>query len=769
MLLNLKSLPSLRNTVLLVVALLCFAPLAQAQRVGVVLSGGGATALAHVGFLKALEENNVPIDYIGGTSMGALVGAMYASGMSTTQIDSVVRSEEFVKMASGEFDDKLRFYFKKEDNDATMAQIKYGQGKFISNAIPTNVIDPALMDWNFMEGFSQADAVANYRFDSLFVPFRCVASDVEHKRQIVFRDGHLNVATRASVTYPFYLPPLRINGSLLYDGGILNNFPLDVIYQEFMPDVILGCDVSGQAETPDEDDLFSQLRTMILFRTNSKNVCEQLVVIEPKLDNVGTFEWDKLEEAIDVGYKTTLDSMAHIKSMVGREVNALELSRRRARFNLRKQPFVVEDIRLEGLEKGQRNYVRKMLGRNGEPMPIAKLKKPYFRVFEDDKVRSIFPTSNYNPITGKFILNLDVKKEKDLFISVGGNFSSRSINTGFIGLRYHLFGRSSASIEANSYFGRFYGSGHVGLRWDASGSWPVSLQAYFTQNRWDYYRSLSTFFEDVKPSFVLLNERFGGLAVTVPAGNKGMIRAEGIYTHQYDQYYQTQQFLSVDTADQTDFNAAILRAYWERNSLNRRQFASSGTFLNLGVKYVNGEEITIPGSTSALRDSVRSRHEWIVFKFTYQNYFLPLKAFHLGFMVEGVYSTQGFFNNYLASTIVSPAFQPIPESRTFFLPQFRAHKYAACGVMGVFHLSKTLDLRAEAFAFNAFGKLATSALNQTLYFRDFAPRYIGSSSLVFHSPFGPVSVAANYYHLKEKPWSVLFNFGYTLFNRSPRD
>jgi NTE family protein len=742
---------------------------AWSQKVGVVLSGGGATALAHVGFLKALEENRVPIDFIGGTSMGALVGAMYASGIPVAKIDSIVRSEEFARMASGEFDDELRFYFKREDNDATMAQIKYGQGKFISNAIPTSVIDPGLMDWNFMEGFSQADAVANYNFDSLFVPFRCIASDVEHKKQVVFRNGFLNVATRASATYPFYLPPLRIDGHLLYDGGIFNNFPLDMMYQEFMPDIILGCDVSGQEESPKEDDLFSLLRTMILYRANSDNICEQLLVIEPKLENVGTFEWEKMSLAMDVGYEATMDSIQLIKTMVGREVSREDLARKRFEFNKRKQPFLVEDVRVSGLEKGQRNYVRKMMGRSGEPLPIGELKIPYFRVFEDEKVRSIFPTANYNPITGKFALNLDVKKEKDLFIRVGGNFSSRSINTGFFGLRYHMFGRSSATFEANSYFGRFYASGHAALRWDASGSWPVSLQGFFTLNRWDYYRSLSTFFEDVKPSFILLNERFGGLSITVPAGNKGMIRAEAMYTHQYDQYYQTQQFLSVDTADQTDFNATILRTYWERNTFNRRQYASSGTYLNVSAKYVNGEEITIPGTTSALRDSARFKHEWLVLKLSYQNYFLPLKAFHLGFMVEGVYSTQGFFSNYTASSIASPAFQPIPESRTFFLPQFRAHKYVAGGLMGVFHLSKSLDLRAEAYAFNAFGQLEPSSLNLAEYNSGFLPRYIGSSSLVFHSPFGPLSLSTNYYHLKERPWSVLFNFGYILFNRSPRD
>ncbi len=741
----------------------------RSQTVGVVLSGGGATAMAHVGFLRALEENNVPIDFIGGTSMGAVIAAMYSSGYSVSEIDSVVRSEEFMHMATGYMSDHMQFYFKHYDIDASFGSLRYSGGKIITNALPTNLINPVLLDWKFMEGFSQPDAASGGNFDSLFIPLRCIAADVEHKKQIIFRNGPLNIAARASSTYPFYLPPRRVDGNLLFDGGIYNNFPVDVIYAEFLPDVILGCNVSGVTAGPEEDDLFSQLQSMILFRSAYQSLCENTVVVEPALANVGTFDFDNLSEAIAVGYKTTLDSIVVIKNMIGRESTLEEKNRQRLIFRKKFKPLIIEKIEIEGLDKAQKRYVNKIMGRRLEPVSLSKLKTPYFRIFDDDKIKSIFPVTKFNKATNMFTLLLDVKKEKDLMISFGGNFSSRSINTGFIGVRYNVFGITSATLSANSYFGRFYGSVNGNVRWDFSGSYPLSIQGGFTFNRWDFYKSLATFFEDVKPSYVLMNERFGNLSFSSPAGNKGMIRADLQYAHMFDEYYQTPDFISTDTADRTVFDAGILRLTWERNTLNKKQYANHGTFLSLSAKGVLGMESTIPGSTSALRDTIQTEHLWYTGKFQYINYFAHLRKFNFGIMMEGVASTQDFFQNYIASVIASPGFAPIPESKTFFLPQFRAHNYAAAGLMAVMSFSKNLDWRAEGYVFNPVGIISQNAQSEIVYDWRQENYFIGSTSLVLHSPLGPLSISANYYDKKESPWSFLFNFGYILFNRSARD
>jgi NTE family protein len=198
-------------------------------------------------------------------------------------------------------------------------------------------------------------------------------------------------------------------------------------------------------------------------------------------------------------------------------------------------------------------------------------------------------------------------------------------------------------------------------------------------------------------------------------------------------------------------------------------FANRGTYLKVRGKLVTGEESTLPGSTSFLRDTAYHYHNWVNLKVEYTNYFSHFGPFAVGFRLEGVLSDQPFFDNYIASVISAPVYQPIPESQTFFMPQFRAHSYGAAGFMWVTSFTENLDLRLEAHAFNAFRQIEQTNTQAAEYETMFRPRYIGSANLVFESPVGPVSFAVNYYDGKAKPWSVVFNFGYIIFNRSVRN
>ena len=741
----------------------------EAQKVAVVLSGGGATALAHVGFLKVLEENNVPVDYITGTSMGAVIAAFYASGYSVALIDSLVRTEEFLDMATGSRNEKLDYYFKNTDYEASFGTIRLSKDNLISTALPTNLINPVLLDWKLMEAFTQPDAACKGNFDSLYIPFRCIAADIENKKEIIFREGPLNVATRASSTYPFYIPARRVDGNLLFDGGIYNNFPADVAQKEFQPDIIIGCNVSGSNPKATDDDLISQLQAMILYRSQVQSYAENALIIEPQLGDIATFDFDKTEEAVAIGYATTLARLSAIKELIKREESLTSKNQKRFVFQQTFTPLVIDEITIRGLKKSQSRYVQKIMVKGESKLYLNDLKKSYLKLFGDDKINTVFPSAQFKPDSKTYRLDLDVKKEKNFLISFGGNFSSRSINSGFIGVKYNLFGYTSSTITANSYFGRFYGSIHSDIRWDISGRLPFSIQGGFTFNRWDYYKSLATFFEDIKPSYILLNEQFGNLSLSIPLGVRGVTKIEQYYTYQFDDYYQIKEFISTDTADRTEFNAWITKASYERSTLNRKQYASAGSFLHLGVKWVNGIEHTIPGSTSEIKSSFNKHHYWVAAKFNYINYFLRTKYAKTGFLLEGVWSNQGFFNNYITSLIVAPAFNPLPESRTFFLPQFRAHNYAAYGLMNVVSFTKNIELRLEAYGFNPLNLISRDSDGRAMYTTSQRATIMGSAAVVLHSPIGPISFASNYYDLKETPWSFIFNFGYILFNKSPRD
>ena len=737
----------------------------NAQRVGVVLSGGGATAMAHIGFLRALEDNQVPIDYICGTSMGAVIASFYAAGYSTRQMDSLCRTPEFVMLSEGEeLPIDMQFYYLKQEPSASMVSLKYSGGDNISNTLPTNLINPALMDWVHMKLLSAASEAARQNFDSLFIPFRCVAADVKDKREVIFKSGSLNEAIRASCTYPFYIPPRRVDGKLLYDGGIYNNFPMDVMYRDFHPDVILGCNVSSTPADPKENDLMSQLEAMIVSQKEVFIPCEEVFIVQPNSSNTTTFEFSNTMAAIDSGYVSTIRSISAIKNIVGREISKEELRKKREKFASKCAPLVVDEVRLQGIPKGQTQYVREILGRKESAIPLSDLQRTYFRVLADGSIKSLYPKMHYKPETGKYVLDLNVQREKDLIVSFGGNFSSRSINTGYVGLRYNLFGMINTTLEANSYFGRYYGSMQVKARSKIIvAQKPIAFELSFTQNRWDFYKSLTTFFEDVKPSYVLLNEQFGEASWILPAGRKAKFKIDAIYTRQNDSYYQTKNFLSIDTADVTEFNARMLRFSYVRSTLNRVQYASSGSQIRVVGKAVSGNEYTIPGSTSANRDTLSDAHSWLQMRVYYENYIIDQPRFSFGVKSEILWSGQKDFQNETATSIMSPTPSFFPEFKTFYLPVYRGTSFFTVGISPVLHVTKNIDLRADIYGYQPFQ--ATAVPSSDIY-RTYT---LGSGTLVYHSPIGPVSLSANYYEQKEKPWSILFNLGFIISNPSPRD
>ena len=156
--------------------LLALSVTVKAQKVALVLSGGGSRGLAHVGVLKALEENHIPIDYIAGTSMGAIIGGLYASGYTLAEIEKFVTSPNFEKWVKGEPDEEYIYYFKNQNNNASWISLKFDvddlSGK-LKTRLPTNIISPYQMDFALLELFGSASAACQYDFDSLFVSLHC--------------------------------------------------------------------------------------------------------------------------------------------------------------------------------------------------------------------------------------------------------------------------------------------------------------------------------------------------------------------------------------------------------------------------------------------------------------------------------------------------------------------------------------------------------------------------------------------------------------------
>ena len=272
------------------------------------LSGGGAPGIAHIGMIKALEENNIPIDYITGTSIGALIAGLYASGYTPNEMIRFFKSSDFRKMK--------RF------------EIRFPKKYFL----PTHIIKPQKVQIGLEKLTGQATKLSGGNFDSLFVPFRCVASDVYRKEPFVFSKGDLATAIRASMTFPFVFEATKVENRLLFDGGIYNNFPADIMQQSFHPDFMIGSVVAYNPPQADLNDILMQLQNMIINNTNYSIPDSLGIVLNFDLKKKSMFDFSGIDSLVNIGYIETEKQIERIKRKVHRSMSIDEITQKRALF-----------------------------------------------------------------------------------------------------------------------------------------------------------------------------------------------------------------------------------------------------------------------------------------------------------------------------------------------------------------------------------------------------------------------------------------------------
>lgn len=743
------------------------------QKVGIVLSGGGASGLAHIGVLKALEENHIPVHCISGTSIGSIIGGLYASGYSPKEIEQLVLNETFSNITKGEMSPKFGYYVRKRDDYASWIKLKLNlNNPFLTN-LPTNLINSVPIDFFLMETFAGPNAASRYNFDSLMVPFRCVASDIERKRSIVFRNGDLPSALRASMSYPFYIRPISIDSALLFDGGLYNNFPTDVMYDEMYPDFIVGSSVTENSQHPNDENLYLQLRNMLMNKSNFNPVCENGIIVHPWAD-VGIFNFESAKRLIDSGYVATMREMPKIKEHIYRYENDADLFQKRNAFRVKASHdrLVYNKVIVNAPDKKMSNFIHKSISHKRDTFVMKQLKRQYFRLMADEKIKSAYPTSKLDTATGKYVLSLDVKKDKQLFFDIGGNLSNRPISNFFLGVQYNHIGKIGFTAYANGYLGKLNSSTMGKLRFEFPTKIPFYLEPSVTYSRWDYYKSSALFYDFEKPAYLIQEDFFGQVDAGFPVGNIGKVVLSGGYSEWKNKYYQVDNFTRLDTNDASVFDFSFGQLAYQINTLNRKQYATEGTYLFLRVKSINGIETYYPGSTAADTLSVYNgpAHNWFNVKLTIDKYIKPIKYFKIGLFGEGVYSSQDFFRNYYATILSAPAFNPIPESQTIFISDYRAHQYLAGGVKAIATPYKNLDIRLEGYLYQPVLSILKNQESKAYYSTPFLYRhFLGMGALVYHTPVGPISLGVNYYDKNENSFSFFFHFGYTIYNKKSID
>jgi len=510
-----------------------------------------------------------------------------------------------------------------------------------------------------------------------------------------------------------------------------------------------------------------------MSKSNFNNVCDNGVLIEPWAE-VSIFDFEDAERLIDSGYVATIRAMPQIRQNVSRMADQKVLNEKRALFKREANPdsMIFDNIAIRGVSENAATFIRKSITRRRSTFSMTQLKRQYFRLVADDKIRSAYPTVMKDSASEKYTLNLSVKKDKHLYVDVGGNISNRPISNVFLGLQYNQLGKIGFTAYANGYLGKLNSSGHAHVRFDIPTKVPFYLEPSFTYSRWDYYRSSALFYSFEKPAYLIQEDAYGKLSIGMPLGNLSKVVLSGGYAESTNRYYQTDVFNKLDTNDVTVFDFSFAQLAYQINTLNRKQYASEGTYISARLKYVNGLESYYPGSTAAeTENSIHvPAHQWLNFKLTIDKYVRPFKFFRFGVFAEGVYSSQDFFRNYTSSILLAPAFSPIPESQTLFIDDYRAFQYVAGGLKLITTPVRNLDVRFEGYYFQPVLSIIKNTDNTAKYTAPFLyHHFLGMGALVFHSPIGPLSIGVNYYDKNENSFSFFFHLGYTIYNKRSID
>lgn len=743
--------------------------LASGQKVAVVLSGGGAKGLAHVGVLKALEENDIPIDYLVGTSMGGIVAGCYAAGFSTTEIERIMLSEDFQHWVNGELEQGFNYYYSKDAEHPSFLSLQLSIDSTLNATIASSLASDLSLNFALLEQFGQASANANYNFDSLLVPTRIMAADIFTQNEIAIDSGSLGSAVRATLSVPFFYKPIKFNNKYLFDGGIYNNFPVDVAQREFNPDVIIGVNVSSKIfndypQFQDDELLNKSLLFMLLDKSNPESVPDSGVYLEPNLDGYTSFDFGKVKSLIDSGYITTIRSMDEIKSKVSSRLSCDDVTDKRNAFHAKNKPFVFTDIRFNGFNSKQQKFIKHIFRfKDGRRLYLNDIKRGYFRLVSEQYFNTIYPSMQFDPSTESYSLTINGRPESNLNIEMGGAIATRNISQIFLGVRHYYFNNFLLKNSMNFYAGSFYKSAQFKSKLNFPALGQFYLEADLIYNHWDYLEEEDIFTPENKPTFLTRTDRKYGLNLGFPIGSNFKAIANAGWVNNADEFTNTSAFTSGDTLDRIDLNGLRAGIHFSRNNLNRKQYASEGSAFKLSLDYFDLDEKYEPGSTSLTAQTTQNQRQWVRAKATIEQYFSTGK-YSTGYYLQGNFSNQPFFANYTATLLNSPGFTGLQDSETRFLQNFQAHNYITFGLRNVISISKNLDFRLEGYAFKAIEAIEQRNDQTAFYNDDLSKLYLaGTSSIVFHSPVGPVSLNVNYYDDPENQWSLLMHVGYLLF------
>jgi NTE family protein len=719
------------------------------QSVGLVLSGGGAKGIAHIGLIQALEDNDIPIDYITGTSMGAIVGGLYACGYTPAEMMELINSDYFGYLSAGKADPAFTYYFSKGSPSPQMFAMSVGGRDSTARSKifnPQSLISPMPMSFGFMQIFSAYGAQCGGNFDRLFVPFRCVASDVAQKRKKVMGAGDLGESIRASMSFPLIFQATEIDGQVLYDGGIYDNFPVGVMQTEFAPSVIIGSDVSAPSDGP-ANSYFQQLDLLVSRAQSYEVPPETGIKVRIDVSNFGLLDWDRADAIYRTGYRRGVEMMDSIKARIPTRADSTARRLRRAVFKSGTPALRFDSVNVEGATKRQNEYIKYLFhpAKGTDTIGIDRARLAFYRALSSGKMSYLRPRAHVNNDSAG-LFTLDLKALVKSNFSVGAGAYITSSNNSYLYLRggYSSLSFSSVSTDIEAWIGQSYMAGALTGRLDIASALPSALVLNAVASRRKYYEDEELFFRDNEPAFVTAHEYFAKLAWAMAAGRSGCVDIglgggklrNTFYSPGHEGGYR-------EGRHHVDFALGQAYAAYRSSTLDNINYPLSGSSLNASFAAVLGKATC--GQAGADGRGTDKHMAWLQLDAHWRNYISLGRHWVLGTEARALLSNRPLPGSYEASVSSAPAYSPTPASTNTFNPAFRANSFLAATVVPVYKFNSSLSARFSASVFAPLRGIREGDGGTARFGRCFdSTEFFGELNLVYALPFGNIAGYCNY-------------------------
>lgn len=450
-------------------------------KVGLVLSGGGARGFAHVGVLRVLEEQNIPIDYITGTSMGAIIGGFYAMGYSADEIEKMILSQDWEKVLSDYVDRKYIPLYDRDEKDryAVSFPIKKDKGIIVPEGVSAGQNVMKLLTKYSIPYHNVRD------FNKLPIPFACVAADVVEGEEFVMRYGSLPLALRASMSIPTIFSPIDYDDKLLVDGGMRNNLPVDVV-KEMGADIVIGIDLQ-QPNKKKEDindmyTVFSQGMSFLGLEKYYENLKKIDIYLKPDVARFAISDFLKGDSLIHQGYidaKTIIPQLKRLKDTLG----CYEVKTQTLLPVNENDSIYIAAINVSGLKDiDKKTFFGRFNVKLNTKTTYGNIEKGIDRLYASFNMRSI---SYEFQGTNNEILNIDVKEKSSNRFNVGVHYDTYNDGSLLLNNTFNnLLGKSS-KLSLDAKLGKNYS---LAATYSYNRGWKPGFRANIEWTGFDFYQ-----------------------------------------------------------------------------------------------------------------------------------------------------------------------------------------------------------------------------------------------------------------------------------------